>query len=260
MAPCAHPLYLDQEQHWCHRGNTSWRGAPTGAQPATRGGGNVPFSICSRAVLAKPLARARHHVQGLLWPEGAVGTLVSPFILGVFSMPINTLLLPWPRQGAGPRWLPDSGLVIPKIPLWASPQDAGALLEPPHPDSTTGCPMWLPGSHTLSNPHPNLQFSSFHRFVLSLWEPDASHLFQCQMKLNICSFQGLWLAINKLANKDLVCWGAGGGSVWVAGGWVCVRVGCREACRPLCTFFFNQTFNFRMAFHTRTARRALNSG
>lgn len=90
------------------------------------------------------------------------------------------------------------------------PQDAAALLEPPYPASTMGSPMWLPGSHTLSNPHPNLRSSSFHRFVLSLWEPDASHLFQCQMKLNICSFQGLWLAINKLANKDLVCWGDGG--------------------------------------------------
>lgn len=30
------------------------------------------------------------------------------------------------------------------------------------------------------------------------------------MKLNICSFQGLWLAINKLANEDLVRQGVGG--------------------------------------------------
>lgn len=47
------------------------------------------------------------------------------------------------------------------------------------------------------------------------------------MKLNICSFQGLWLAISKLANEDLVRLGVGGGSCGLAGRRVCVRVGCR---------------------------------
>lgn len=160
-------------------------------------------------LLAKPLARATS--RACSGTERATGTPASWCARGMFSMPINTLLLPWPRKGAGPGGLPGSGLVIPRNPhVCITARDTAALLEPPYADSTTGSPMWLPGSHTLSNPHPNLQSSSFHRFVLSLWEPDASHLFQCQMKLNICSFQGLWLAINKLANKDLVCWGVGG--------------------------------------------------
>lgn len=101
-------------------------------------------------------------------------------------------------------------------------------------------PMWLPGSCTFPTLCPSLCCPSFPGVVLSLWEPDASHLLQCQMKSNICTSQGLWLAINKLANKDLVCWG---GLCGLAGKWGRVRVGAGGVRAALWTFFFNQTFN-----------------
>lgn len=153
------------------------------------------------------MARAWHRVQGWLWHRGSYGR--SCFVICPWCVfHVHKRTPPSLAEEGGRTMMADwLSLVIPQNPpMGITPWHASALLEPPYPDSTMGSPMWLPGSHTLSNPHPNLRSSSFHRFVLSLWEPDASHLFQCQMKLNICSFQGLWLAINKLANKDLVCW------------------------------------------------------